>query len=276
MERTYPEMKGKGSQEALHEIHIFLSNLNPSEEELARYYEAVRQWNASNPNEQPMKACYLDLVFKQDGKDVDVCVMQSARYFRSDSTDLVIDQCHKDAAFFKSHGFEILREKIEANAHSIEGIPLTNEDVEKYPTKYFEFHIRVQRKNRDPSPITEAEIEYLKRVSDYLTHTLQTPVPLSFNKNKDKENTDGKGHQRFLNVRFRHTGLDLIKERLREISTLIDKTSGLKVVNSIDEYVWFDTLTSLDHGWIDFRPDESQKILDELASSLALNPFQLE
>jgi len=36
----------------------------------------------------------------------------------------------------------------------------------------------------------------------------------------------------------------------------VNDTTNFRVVKCIDEYVWFDSLTAMDHGWIDFEPGE--------------------
>ena len=77
------------NDEALHEIHIFLADLNPTSEKLAQYNQAVEDWNhvnvglstSSRSLGYPMKACFLALVFRApDGTENVVKVMQSARY----------------------------------------------------------------------------------------------------------------------------------------------------------------------------------------------------
>lgn len=263
---------------ALHEIHIFLNPLNPTEENLQQYYAAVNEWNNNNPTMMQMKACYLCLVFNINGVDTDVCVMQSARYYRDNDTEKVINQCKADCVFFESRGLSVLREKIEANAHSINGIPISQDDTKEFPLNYFEFHIKVQRKNkagnRYSKPISDSELAQLKLVSKYLTHVYQRPVPLSYNKNKDKVQQDNEGHQRFFNVRFRNVGLDTIKTNLTIIKNIINTTTDFEVVKSIDEYVWYDTNPKVDHGWIDFEPDTEQEILNNLISYFTVNKFE--
>jgi len=264
----YPKMESKGSMPATQEIHIFLGPLNPEEESLQRYYEATNLWNrdvypqliieASNTGSMPaeMKPCHLALIFRKDGEDNQVRVMQSARYYRCNDTEKVIAQAQEDAQWFKEHGFAVLRTKIEASAYGIEGIPQTDEQAEAF-NGYFEFHIKVCRKDlTDTSPIDEKEIEQLKAVSRYFTQVFKVPIPLSFNVNHNKTNQDGKGHQRFLNLRFRKTGLVNIKPRIEEIKQQIDETTNFRVVKVISEYVWYDTYPEMDHGWIDFTPEE--------------------
>ena len=70
-----------------------------------------------------------------------------------------------------------------------------------------------------------------------------------------KEATD-EGYQRFLNVRFRACGLDTIKPRMAEISAAIEADTPFRVRKTISEWVWHDTMPELDHGWIDFAPEE--------------------
>lgn len=250
-------MIGIGEMPATQEIHHFLLPLNPDKDTLQRYYDLVAQWNKENPSNLIMKPCYLALIYRKDGIEEEVCVMQSARYLRSNDTDAVIEQCQKDTKFFESHGFKVAREKIEATAYGINGIPMTDAEAQKYP-KYFEFHIKVKRKDTDEyAPITEGEINKLKSIATLFSKKYNIPIPLSYN----KINRDGKGHQRFLNARFREQGLDTVKPKVDSIKNTIKDTTGFIVAKVISEYVWYDTNTDMDHGWIDFTPEEFAKEL---------------
>jgi len=96
-----------------------------------------------------MKACYLALVFRDvEGNENVVRVLQTSRYIYSDDTTEVINSIHEDKEYFLNQGFDVVREKIEARAYGIDGIPISDEEMTKYP-RYFEFHIKVARKNRD-------------------------------------------------------------------------------------------------------------------------------
>lgn len=259
--KTYPEMRGRGNS-GTHELHIFLSELNPSQERVKTYYQAVNDWNKQHPEiTDKMKACYLALVFRSsDGSENTVKVMQSARYLRSDDTDQVVKECHSDADFFVKHSFSVIREKIEATAHGIDGIPQTDAETQTHKTKYFELHIKVGHKDAgDNTALNEDEIEQLKAISRQFTSNFGTPIPLSYNCNQDGISGDGLGHQRFLNVRFRDLGMSSIKPKLDEINQAITAV-GLRVIKTISEYVWYDSFTQLDHGWIDYTPEEFAKI----------------
>ncbi len=265
---SYPNMKGSGEMPAVHELHIFLQDLNPTSSQVERYYAVVNEWNARHPDvTDKMKACYLALVFRaSDGKEQTISVMQSARYFRSNSTDDVVKAVHEDADWFAAKGFSVIREKIEASAYGIMGIPQTEDAMQSYPTKYFEFHIKIGRKDVDKSDLlTDGEISELKQVSERFTKRFKTPIPLSYNKNPDQLHRDGQGHQRFLNVRFRGKGLENVRECVKEIEKAINETRTFKVLKTISEYVWYDSFTQLDHGWIDYTQEELAVRLHGLA-----------
>ena len=165
------------------------------------------------------------------------------------------------ANYFVANGFDVVRVKIEANAHANVGVPIEDEEAKLYP-KYFEFHIKVQHKTADkPELITEEESNALIEISKKFTKTFQTPVPLSWNNLANCENPDNPGFQRFLNVRFREIGFKKCKEQLDVIKTAIADQTSFKVAKSIDEYVWYDSFTDLDHGWIDFTPQEMKEVL---------------
>ena len=241
-----PTFIGRGLESQM-EIHCFLKDLNPNEETIQKYYQTVADWNNQSSGLPTMKACLLCLVFRDAGP---IVVMQSARYFRSDSHDKVLQESAADAAFFEKAGFPVIRSKVEANAHSMDGIPETDTDAQKYPDLYFEIHIKVVKAG--VTVITDAEIAELLKVSAEMTEYLGTPIPLSWNINKDQFPEDGAGNQRFLNVRFCGIGLIEVKRRLAAITTRINETTSFKVSKTIDEYVWHDTYRAMDKGWIDF------------------------
>lgn len=256
---SYPFMQGAGDLAATHEAHIFLGELNPSKEAVDRYYKAVKEWNDLHPEvSDKMKACYLALVFRDpDGKEKTISVMQSARYIRSNDQANVVKETHADADWFAKKGFTVIREKIEATAYGILGIPIQDTEMQCYPTKYFEFHIKVGRQDgANTNELTEKEIAELKNISESFTKKFKTPVPLSYNRNPHQLGTDNQGHQRFLNVRFRQIGLEKVKQKVKEIETAINETKSFKVLKTISEYVWYDSYTKLDHGWIDYTQEE--------------------
>jgi hypothetical protein len=231
---TCPRMTGEGSP-ALHEIHIFLLPLNPDPSVVAEFEACVDEWNAKHPDaKKPMKACVLALDFKDAGF---VHVMQSSRYLPSNDQEFVVKECHADAQFFTERGFNVVREKIEASADGIIGIPRTHAEAAKW-NKYFEFHIRV---GTHEGVVTPEEELFLHETSHALTKELGVPVPLSYNA--------GKGQQRYLNLRVR-SGLDEAEIQLAMVVDAIKQK--MTVVKKIREYVWYDSYTALDKGWIDF------------------------
>lgn len=255
-----PELTGTNGNNAVQEIHIFLKDLNPTPETLQLYNAVVDEWNSLHPNTaDKMKACFLALVFRDpEGKENVVKVMQSARYLRCNSTAETVEEGHADAKWFEDHGLAVIREKIEATAFGINQIPLT---LDALPSgKYFEFHIKVGRKDREKTcPIEPDEIDILQAISLQFSQQFRIPVPLSYNENKNKFNDDGEGHQRFLNVRFR-CGRDAAVQCVKAIESAINEQTPFKVLKTISEYVWFDTLPELDRGWIDYSPEELTKM----------------
>lgn len=243
---------------ALHEIHVFCGDVNPSEGMIAKYQEAVAEWNALHSDApHPMKACVLALLFR-DGKDEkEVVVLQCARYFRSDSTEETIAEAHKDALFLREHGLETLRVKIEATAYGMNGVPLTKTESDALG-RYYEFHVKVTPKEGKVHDFGE-----LQEVSKELGQRFGIPVPFSYNKIKHQVPGDYQGGQMFLNVRFR-SGLDCVKGDVKVVTDAIDAKTNYKVVKVISEYVWYDTDkdgtpgagTAMDHGWIDFTEEE--------------------
>jgi hypothetical protein len=62
-------------------------------------------------------------------------------------------------------------------------------------------------------------------------------------------------------VRFR-TSRDESVKCVNDLKNAIEKDSGFTVLKVISEYVWFDTLTDLDKGWIDYTPEELKKMFE--------------
>eukprot|EP00697_Spironema_sp_BW2_P006927 gnl/Spiro4/21113_TR10301_c0_g1_i1.p1 gnl/Spiro4/21113_TR10301_c0_g1~~gnl/Spiro4/21113_TR10301_c0_g1_i1.p1 ORF type:complete len:327 (+),score=64.45 gnl/Spiro4/21113_TR10301_c0_g1_i1:32-982(+) len=253
--QDYPTISGTS------EIHIFLAPLNPSNEWLARYDQAVEEFNTnvlpkSAGATSVMRPVYLCLNFRSGP----VHVMQTARHVSSQfDNDYVIEEAYRDGKFFAERGFEVIRHKIEAYGGS-EGVPLTDEEAQKYPNRYWEFHLRVNRKSDAPdAQITPHEVEQLTRLSQDYSKSWKVPVPLSYNAHKS-------GRQRFLNFRVGYCGkatalrsVDHIKNKLHSSPEF----THLEVGKSHIEYVWYDDNRDLDRGWIDFTVDEQKEMFQD-------------
>jgi hypothetical protein len=239
---TYPDLKGSSGR-GLHEVHIFLEPINPAVEDVRRYEGLVQKYNELRGAEadwKPMKACWLALEFRKAGE---VCVMQSARYLAH-----VVQECHRDAEWFRAHGFNVVREKIES---TISGISRTAEEMAQWSSKYFEFRVRIQHKDGDESkPLATRELEQLKALSRQFSLQYQIPIPLSYNKSKGIEGI----HQRFLNVRFRGIGSLEAIDKVNKLRTALDVETPSKVIS---EWVWYDSFPQLDYDWIDFAAGET-------------------
>jgi len=247
----YPPIKG------MSEIHIFLNPLAPDKETLQRYDDAVEEWNnVVLPNSEgaisKMRPVFLCLNFREAGE---IFVMQSARHISHESTDFVIEQAYNDGRWFSERGFEVTRHKVEAYGGS-KGIPLTDEDAEKYPNRYWEFHLRVNRRDDAPDKaITAAEVQALKLLSEHYTQELKIPVPLSYNAYKG-------GRQRFLNIRVGQCGRDTALKSVEYIKRDIAEHEDFKYLDvgkAHTEYVWYDDNRDLDRGWIDFNEAEQRQ-----------------
>lgn len=263
---TTPEMTAKIGSGSLHEIHIFLEPIWAGDSKsidykvVDRYNQVVENFNrlmsGTHDDFKIMKNPLLALKFKKVGY---VNVMQSSLYVLSNDRAQVIKMSHQLAHLFSLAGFTVIREKIEATAHGIIGIPESNDDAKKYG-KYFEFHIRVQRKDATIiEPLMDEELEILEEISSRFETKFNTPVPLSFN--RSKEGSEG-GHQRYLNIRTRGLGSTESFKRVKEIHEAIDKETPFKVAKVISEYVWYDTFTALDSGWIDFEEETATEVED--------------
>jgi hypothetical protein len=254
--KSTPEMIGRGRIPGLQESHIFLlpvwnEESNPINWDLvSKYNDVINKFNThmenTYPNWKPMKNPLLALNFVSQGY---LTVMQSSLYLLSNDKADIINCTHQLANLFNVAGFTVIREKIEASVHGIDGIPQTNDEANKY-SGYFEFHIRVESKSLsgDKLPLDSKEIELLDTISKEFEQKFNIPVPTSFNRSV---HLDG-GYQRYLNVRFRNIGAEEAMNKVKEITSKINETTNLKVVKVISEYVWYDTFVELDKGWIDF------------------------
>ncbi len=239
--QTYPRMVGMNGMKALQEIHIFLEPINPGPEDVEKFNMLVERYNKTRKHEKKMKACHLALEFTVPLETIRV--LQSSRYYLSDDMDEVVEQCHLDAQYFAENGFNVIREKIEATVHGTEGVPATDEEMQLYPTKYFEFHIRMLG--------AEENLEAIAACSKELSKKFGVPIPFSYNKSKGEDGM----HQKYLNVRFRHIGSIEANRRVQEIKVGIESIPGMRVDKIISEFVGYDSYPDLDVGWIDKLPN---------------------
>jgi hypothetical protein len=270
---TTPHMCGSApGSRALHEIHLFMlpiwtTDFNMNNDHITKYREVIKMFNAtmgaddSNPYFKIMKDPILALNFVDTGY---VTVMQSSLYVLSNDRMEVIKACHQLATMFSLAGLQVVREKIEASAYGIVGVPQTDEEADKYG-KYFEFHIRVTRKDASlMSDLTPEELTSLEKTSEFLTSHFGVPVPLSYNRSK----TDVAGGQRYLNIRVRNKGMTTIRPILKYINQYIDENTPFKVQKTISEFVWYDSFETMDDGWINPKglayglPDVDSSLLD--------------
>lgn len=255
-----PELSG------VFESHIFLTPLNPSETEVEQYKIITREINEERKRKgdlnMPLKACHLMLDFRKAGY---VGVMQSSRYIRCGSLKEAVGMCNDDAnqyaAKFVEKGlsttFAVIREKLECMATTTKGVPQTDEEALKYPTKYFEFHIRVKQKNKNSSTsgtdqkdnnnnhtsVSSDELKELTQISETFTNVFKTPVPISYNQTNEK--------QRYLNVRFRNVGALAALACVEQIEKAIKESEHFDWVKTISEYIGYDSYVQLDQGWIE-------------------------
>jgi hypothetical protein len=253
-------MKGNGDSLATHEVHLFFAPVMQEldKDAIAKYKAAVSLWNERNPG-QDMKAPVLTLIFRDGKEQTPITVCQSARYVRSNDMDFVKQQALADQAFFEAQGLTVIRVKIEASAYGIDGIPKNAEEAAFYSQLYFEFHIKVQKKGQKaPELIGPEEERELRQLANQLSISLAVPVPLSYNREKNESNANNGGCQRFLNVRSRGRGLAELKPWIDNIKQVITQFCDAKfsIVKVISEFVWFDTMPKMDHGWIDYSPEE--------------------
>lgn len=290
---TAPEFCGERDVEAVHELHVFMY-VNPTPAQIEYYKSRVDYWNKnvlpalqkrdSETNDHgdckvvhtAMKAPVLTLWFRDGAGTKPVTVCQSARHVQCNNRVKVVQLCEEDKQFFENRGefgalhvesiavdsITVVRQKIEACAYNIFGVPQTEDEAARYPMRYFEVHIRTQKKGAAegavPQPITDEEHEQLKAIANRLSLQFGIPIPLSINV--------AKGYQRFLNARFYGIGMEKIEPMLTLIRDAIEESGDFvaQAYMSTMEYVWFDSLKAMDSGWIDYSPQEFQQLQQRL------------
>lgn len=248
---------------ATHEIHIFLLPVDPPEVCVQLYQDWVKEWNKSQlPGElaqlksTAMKACHLSLEYLNEDSGAEgpsllpwtpsyknLRVMQSSRYVYENDTAKVIAAAKRDAKWFEQHNFSVARVKIEASAHGNQGIPQLDQEALQWPKCYFEFHLKVAG--------AQATTQDLRSLAQDLSRKHQVPVPFSHNLNPHQMEGDRQGHQLYLNMRFRKTGLINAQKAIDELKEAIGTYPQVSLVKVISEYVWYDTAPELDRGWIE-------------------------
>eukprot|EP01087_Luapelamoeba_hula_P018178 TRINITY_DN5833_c1_g1_i1.p1 TRINITY_DN5833_c1_g1~~TRINITY_DN5833_c1_g1_i1.p1 ORF type:complete len:244 (-),score=41.99 TRINITY_DN5833_c1_g1_i1:124-855(-) len=223
------------------EVHIFVGPINAPQETVERFQQVCE--SAHNK----MKGLYLVLDFSHIGL---AGVMQSSRYVTGSMAD-VRRVCKEDSDWLATHGFEVLREKIESVAGITEGVPDTKEDYERLiaaypkaaPNLYFEFHIQME--HHDKGGFHTQEDEKLREKSKELSAKLGVPVPMSFNQFRPA--------QRFLNTRTYNLGKTESYALVDQVTQAITDL-GLNPVKVIREFIVSDTNKALDNGWLEPLP----------------------
>jgi hypothetical protein len=131
-------------------------------------------------------------------------------------------------------------------------VPRTDDEGLKFPHRYFEFHLRVNRKDGNADDlISPEELSLLRDTSSRLAKKYGVPVPLSYNAAKE-------GRQRFFNFRIGWCGSETALKVVDCIKREIESSTAVKLLHvgkSHNEYVWFDDFRALDRGWIDFTAE---------------------
>lgn len=263
---SVPKLVGNNKLNATHEIHIFLDPIMQADDPrydqiVGEYKGAVTLWNTNRPANSAeaiygaMKAPVLTLVFRDGKGELPLTVCQSARYVYCNNMQTVLEEAKADQRFFEWVGFRVLRVKIEASAEGVKGVPFAQEEADRFPHLYFEFHCKVEHIDQTtPALITDKEEQELRALADQLSVQFERPIPLSYNREKNEDNKDNGGCQRFLNVRF-NGGYADIKPKVKAIKAALVGPS-YRVPKIIKEFVWYDTSKAMDHGWIDYSPAE--------------------
>lgn len=270
-----PTMKACGNAMACHEVHTFMILDQPSDdtrtaeewfcEAERRYKEAGKEWNRLYHAKlnaehkgfavfEKMATPVLALLFRKEPEKFDcdnlhkVVILQSARHISCNNLHTVVEQQNADMEYFESKGFRVVRQKIEVLPGNIPSMPQSAEEASKYPSLYFECHIKVElNESEQRVQIREDEIERLVQISKRFTKEFGIPVPLSYN----VATTKRKPLQRYLNVRFQGLGMPEMKQKIKQVQNAITEEGTFRHVKNIFEGVWADSNRAMDYGWID-------------------------
>ncbi|AYV84254.1 MAG: hypothetical protein Hyperionvirus20_32 [Hyperionvirus sp.] len=239
-ESPYPNLKCRT------QIHISFFPLNPSEETVDKFYEITNHINNIRENDRKFTQIRPWLIMVDYDHKGYTRVMQTARYYTTNNIDDAIYETNKDANLYQKFFDEayekkelqqqviVVREKIETPA-ATHGVPVTDPEAKHYP-KYFEFYIRVERKNHS----TDTELTTL---STKFSSLFNTRVGISYDQRNEQ--------QRYLNVRFRNIGLLTARERISKLIESIDKTENFRWIKTYAQYIPFDSFPQFDNGWLD-------------------------
>ncbi len=132
-----------------------------------------------------------------------------------------------------NNGFQVIRVKIEALITNI-SVPITNEEAQKFPNNYFEFHVLVELSSQE-------EMERLKRICEkHQAHLSQ---------NAFKKSLNGL-NQHFVTMRLYQTGRKMAKTQFLLLLNELRK-ENFRLSNQLQEYIVYDNNISLDAGWIE-------------------------
>lgn len=145
----------------------------------------------------------------------------------------VLKEVQSLAQTIAQEGFKVTRVKIEALVNNL-NVPSTDEEAQKFPKNYFEFHVLATLK-------TEEEKDKLKALcKNHNAHLSQ---------NAFKQSLLGL-NQHFITMRVYNIGK--IGAKL-EFSKLVNelKKENFNLSNKLQEYIVYDSNTSIDQGWIE-------------------------
>ena len=262
----FPNVKGKFNG-ACHEIHLFLGPVGTTENplkstDIKRYQDLVVLFNSTMMDEKtgnPYKSFRMmgcpELVINYDFTDI--TIMQTSMYVYHNDMKAVLEYAYALADAMCFAGYDIYRVKIEAMIDGCTGIP--EKDSEMPEGTYTEFHIKVARKNGDSlTPLEPSEIKTLEQTAVTLSDTANTMVALSYNKSTfDSKNINtpiySKINQRYFNTRYYGMGVERALVEINNFCETIAETTDFKPIVKHNEWVWYDTGSIFDEGWIHER-----------------------
>jgi hypothetical protein len=196
-----------------------------------------------------------------------ISILQPSLYLLDTSYKDAVYITHEFSKLFCEFGFNVIREKLESCVRGTTGIPTSRDEAymnARDYKKYYEFHISIKKNNSDK--MNDDDIKNLNSLIADMQRELNG-LRIAFSYNKHHEG------QMFINVRIRTLPSDECLELMGHISQRIKKSGEFYVNKIIEEYILYDTFSSLDAGWIDSDKidlEDTKKVEDSVYVSIAI------
>jgi hypothetical protein len=248
---TYPKFNIRKPGEIKHTVYTYVLETNPSVSFCKKFSETIAEWNNANPKFL-MKCVVSDILYQNNGAKSKLKILGSERILEDGDQDNAIIEVHKDAEWFKQHGFVIFRERI----GSI-GMKLGERTNTLYPTKYFDTTYLLERRDTHSTESNSViKDEHINSFEPIFNHWKS-----QYNSLPMIEWTDGSKDTINCIVRMRNKSQGIVEELLSSNELIILNHSKFKVREKSYKYFWYDSCPSADIGSHDITEEVLKKML---------------